>query len=430
MTHRRYLTSLVVASLALGACSSSPSDPDPGASATSGADAQASTPAPATTTPPVGTVEPPSQIRGLGTLGLSKATMSVRVEPGLTNYDEHGLTYVEPRTDPAADLVVHHVHWDGTPGWDATVPVPSGEGTYTPRMSYDDAAGVVAYWFTTDTWDASDTGAGHRPHTLSSPVHWFDVATGQGEAVTVPTTEEQTASSHTTLVGARVLNAQGGFTAASTLDLTHTLSTARGPELFRGNDVTTVQTDFSWHGNYMTVTSTADDEAQRTLRMNTSAVLDADQDSRFWAVPERVLALVPGEGRLASVTETGAQDLDLGGCPVSFTQGATGGSGNGYAFVGQLLVRPDGTTQCLASQAAGPQEQVSGVLADGSVVLTNPADGGGATSRIMGPDGTTRADTTSVSGFGAYGAHLVFTTTDDAGATTVTAFSEKDLHLG
>ena len=144
MTHRRYLTSLVVASLALGACSSSPSDPDPGASATSGADAQASTPAPATTTPPVGTVEPPAQIRGLGTLG-----MSVRVEPGLTNYDEHGLTYVEPRTDPAADLVVHHVHWDGTPGWDATVPVPTGEGTYTPRMSYDDAAGVVAYWFTT-----------------------------------------------------------------------------------------------------------------------------------------------------------------------------------------------------------------------------------------------------------------------------------------
>lgn len=59
MTHRRYLTSLVVASLALGACSSSPSDPDPGASATSGADAQTSTPAPATTTPPVGTVSHP-----------------------------------------------------------------------------------------------------------------------------------------------------------------------------------------------------------------------------------------------------------------------------------------------------------------------------------------------------------------------------------
>ena len=73
---------------------------------------------------PVGTVDPPSDIKGIDKLGLSKATMSIKTEPRLSNYDDKGLTYVAPITDPAADLSVHHVTWDGKETWKASVPVP------------------------------------------------------------------------------------------------------------------------------------------------------------------------------------------------------------------------------------------------------------------------------------------------------------------
>ena len=119
-----------------------------GCSGTSGtSQTGASSSATASPAGPVGTVDPPSDIEGLDKLGLSKATMSIKTAPGLSNYDEKGLTYVDPITDPAADLSVHHVTWDGKETWKASVPVPSGAdpASLSPVMSFDDALGVVSY---------------------------------------------------------------------------------------------------------------------------------------------------------------------------------------------------------------------------------------------------------------------------------------------
>lgn len=119
-----------------------------GCSGTSGT-SQAGSSASASASPagPVGTVDPPSDIKGLDKLGLSKATMSIKTAPRLSNYDDKGLTYVDPITDPAADLSVHHVDWNGKETWKASVPVPSGTdpASLSPMMSYDDALGVVSY---------------------------------------------------------------------------------------------------------------------------------------------------------------------------------------------------------------------------------------------------------------------------------------------
>lgn len=71
-------------------------------------------------------------------------------------------------------LTVRHRGWDGDGEWDATVAPPTSHeaAEWTPRMSYDDGLGVVAYWFTLSPSDDDS----EEP--LDSPVTWFETATG------------------------------------------------------------------------------------------------------------------------------------------------------------------------------------------------------------------------------------------------------------
>ncbi len=52
----------------------------------------------------------------------------------------------------AKALDVHHLLWDGTEGWKATVTPPQDvdASTLTPHISWDDGLGAVAFWYTTD----------------------------------------------------------------------------------------------------------------------------------------------------------------------------------------------------------------------------------------------------------------------------------------
>ena len=136
----------------------------------------------------------------------------------------------DPITDPAADLSVHHVTWDGKETWKASVPVPSGAdpASLSPMMSYDDALGVVSYWFTTDQVDREDSTL--RLHPVSGKLHWFDTSTGkQGSD---PFAEDgNTYSAHTQLVGGLQIGPGGGMSAVKIVDSSHTLVSHSPQEL-------------------------------------------------------------------------------------------------------------------------------------------------------------------------------------------------------
>lgn len=396
-----------------------------GCSGTSGT-SQAGSSASASASPagPVGTVDPPSDIKGLDKLGLSKATMSIKTAPRLSNYDDKGLTYVDPITDPAADLSVHHVDWNGKETWKASVPVPSGTdpASLSPMMSYDDALGVVSYWFTTDQIDPEDSAL--RLHPVSGKLHWFDTSTGkQGSD---PFAEDGTTySSHKQLVGGLQIGDSGGMSAVKIVDSSHALVSHSAQEL--GLTGGSRAEFFSWKGQVRIRGAQPTDPAD-LLQLNTSKPIpDLSADARIWTTPTRILVLDQSDSRLQSVTDSGAQVLDLKGCTIPPKSNLAVGSGDTYDYIGQLRIAQDGTTECLSKTIGNPSDTISTTLSDGSIIVRSTSDEGKTFSfRYISANGSTKIDLPEKSVPGAHGNHLVYSTSAD-GVATVTAFSEKDL---
>ena len=396
-----------------------------GCSGTSGT-SQAGSSASASASPagPVGTVDPPSDIKGLDKLGLSKATMSIKTAPRLSNYDDKGLTYVDPITDPAADLSVHHVDWNGKETWKASVPVPSGTdpASLSPMMSYDDALGVVSYWFTTDQIDPEDSAL--RLHPVSGKLHWFDTSTGkQGSD---PFAEDGTTySSHKQLVGGLQIGDSGGMSAVKIVDSSHALVSHSAQEL--GLSGGSRGEFYSWKGQVRIRGAQPTDPAD-LLQLNTSKPIpDLSADARIWTTPTRILVLDQSDGRLQSVTDSGAQVLDLKGCTIPPKSNLAVGSGDTYDYIGQLRIAQDGTTECLSKTIGNPSDTISTTLSDGSIIVRSTSDEGKTFSfRYISANGSAKIDLPEKSVPGAHGHHLVYSTSAD-GVATVTAFSEKDL---
>ena len=396
-----------------------------GCSGTSGtSQTGASSSATASPAGPVGTVDPPSDIEGLDKLGLSKATLSIKTAPRLSNYDDKGLTYVDPITDPAADLSVHHVTWDGKETWKASVPVPGGAdpASLTPMMSYDDALGVVSYWFTTDKIDPEDTTL--RLHPVSGKLHWFDTSTGQQGSD--PFAEEGNSySAHKQLVGGLQMGNNGGMSAVKIVDSSHTLVSHTPQEL--GLTDGSRGEFYSWKGQ-VRIRGTQPADPADLLQLNTSKPIpDLSADARIWSTPTRILVLDQSDSRLQSVTDSGAQALDLKGCTIPPKSNLTVGSGDTYDHIGQLRIAQDGTTECLSKTIGNPSDTISTTLSDGSIIVRSTADEGKTFSfRYISADGSTKVDLPEKPVPGAHGNHLVYSTSAD-GISTVTAFSEKDL---
>lgn len=372
----------------------------------------------------IGTVDPPSDIKGLDKLGLSKATLSIKTAPRLSNYDDKGLTYVDPITDPAADLSVHHVTWDGKETWKASVPVPGGAdpASLTPMMSYDDALGVVSYWFTTDKIDPEDTTL--RLHPVSGKLHWFDTSTGQQGSD--PFAEEGNSySAHKQLVGGLQMGNNGGMSAVKIVDSSHTLVSHTPQEL--GLTDGSRGEFYSWKGQ-VRIRGTQPADPADLLQLNTSKPIpDLSADARIWSTPTRILVLDQSDSRLQSVTDSGAQALDLKGCTIPPKSNLTVGSGDTYDHIGQLRIAQDGTTECLSKTIGNPSDTISTTLSDGSIIVRSTADEGKTFSfRYISADGSTKVDLPEKPVPGAHGNHLVYSTSAD-GVATVTAFSEKDL---
>ena len=396
-----------------------------GCSGTSGtSQTGASSSATASPAGPVGTVDPPSDIEGLDKLGLSKATMSIKTAPGLSNYDEKGLTYVDPITDPAADLSVHHVTWDGKETWKASVPVPSGAdpASLSPVMSFDDALGVVSYWFTTDQVDPKDSTL--RLHPVVGKLHWFNTSTGQQGSD--PFAEDgNTYSSHSQLVGGLQLGNDGGMSAVKSVDSSQALVSHSAQEL--GLSGGSRGEFYSWKGQVRFRGTEPADPAD-LLKLNTSKPIpDLSADARIWTTPTRILVLDQSDSRLQSVTDSGAQVLDLKGCTIPPKSNLTVGSGDTYDHLGQLRIAQDGTTECLSKTIGKPADTISTTLSDGSIIVRSTADEGKTFSfRYISADGSTKVDLPKKPVPSAHDKHLVYSTSAD-GISTVTAFSEKDL---
>ena len=396
-----------------------------GCSGTSGT-SQAGSSASASASPagPVGTVDPPSDIKGLDKLGLSKATMSIKTAPRLSNYDDKGLTYVDPITDPAADLSVHHVDWNGKETWKASVPVPSGTdpASLSPMMSYDDALGVVSYWFTTDQVDPKDSTL--RLHPVVGKLHWFNTSTGQQGSD--PFAEDgNTYSSHSQLVGGLQLGNDGGMSAVKVVDSSQALVSHSAQEL--GLSGGSRGEFYSWKGQVRFRGTEPADPAD-LLKLNTSKPIpDLSADARIWTTPTRILVLDQSDSRLQSVTDSGAQVLDLKGCTIPPKSNLTVGSGDTYDHLGQLRIAQDGTTECLSKTIGNPADTISTTLSDGSIIVRSTADEGKTFSfRYISADGSTKVDLPKKPVPSAHDKHLVYSTSAD-GISTVTAFSEKDL---
>ena len=396
-----------------------------GCSGTSGeSQAGSSTSTSASPAGPIGAVDPPSDIKGLDKLGLSKATLSIKTAPRLSNYDDKGLTYVDPITDPAADLSVHHVTWDGKETWKASVPVPSSAdpASLTPMMSYDDALGVVSYWFTTDKIDPEDTTL--RLHPVSGKLHWFDTSTGQQGSD--PFAEEGNSySAHKQLVGGLQMGNNGGMSAVKIVDSSHTLVSHTPQEL--GLTDGSRGEFYSWKGQ-VRIRGTQPADPADLLQLNTSKPIpDLSADARIWSTSTRILVLDQSDSRLQSVTDSGAQALDLKGCTIPPKSNLTVGSGDTYDHIGQLRIAQDGTTECLSKTIGNPSDTISTTLSDGSIIVRSTADEGKTFSfRYISADGSTKVDLPEKPVPGAHGNHLVYSTSAD-GVATVTAFSEKDL---
>ncbi|WP_243859148.1 hypothetical protein [Actinomyces sp. ZJ308] len=417
MHHRTLVVTFAASAslcLALAGCSGTSGSSEAGSSAS------AST----ASTGPIGTVDPPSDIKDLDKLGLSKATMSIKTEPRLSNYDEKGLTYVDPITDPTADLSVHHVTWDGKEDWKASVPVPSGADptSLTPMMSYDDALGVVSYWFTTDQIDPEDSTL--RLHPVSGPLHWFVTSTGQ-QGSDPFASEGNTYTSHKMLVGGLQMAPDGGMSAVKVVDPSYTLVSHSPQELGLTNG--SRGEFYSWKGQ-VRIRGTQPENPADLLQLNTTKpVPDLSADARIWTTPTRILVLDQSDSRLQAVTENGAQALDLKGCSIPPKSNLKVGSGDSYDYIGQLRIAQDGTTECLSEQIGNASDTISATLSDGSIVSRSTSDEGKTFSyRYISADGSTKVSLSEKPVLDTYGDHLVYSTVAD-GVSTATAFNEKDL---
>ena len=164
------------------------------------------------------------------------------------------------------------------------------------------------------------------------------------------------------------------------------------------------------------------------LRLNTSKPIpDLSADARIWTTPTRILVLDQSDSRLQSVTDSGAQVLDLKGCTIPPKSNLTVGSGDTYDHLGQLRIAQDGTTECLSKTIGNPADTISTTLSDGGIIVRSTADEGKTFSfRYISADGSTKVDLPKKPVPSAHDKHLVYSTSAD-GISTVTAFSEKDL---
>lgn len=304
---------------------------------------------------------PPTPLTGAAEWGLTAPVATVTAVDGLTNWSENGITYVASVDPGTGALDVHHLRWDGTEAWQATVSPPTDAAAqdYTPRFSWDDALGVVAYWFTLSDPDA-------RPSTLDSPVHWFTTATGEGgEIPFTPTVDGGRPLLVSTLIGVvEVVDTPDG-----TLDGVAVT--------YLQGDLTPTSVPFeeasaSRNGTY------GIDQMGGVLLVSDETVLIAsgtvltESLTRPWAVATHGRELLLAEGATSTVSrisQGALEPLGAPACSLTRREKVWGYDGTGGTIIGNLIVPAQGEAYCLDEVLAGTHLVPTSVLPSGHVLL-------------------------------------------------------------
>lgn len=304
---------------------------------------------------------PPTPLTGAAEWGLTAPVATVTAVDGLTNWSENGITYVASVDPGTGALDVHHLRWDGTEAWQATVSPPTDAAAqdYSPHLSWDDALGVVAYWFTLSD---QDTG----PSTLDSPVHWFATATGEGgEILFTPTVDGGRPRPDKTLIGIIevVDDADGTVHGVSVTylqeDLTPTTVTAQGAAANRYGTYSIHQLG----GVLLFSDGTA---------LIASGTVLTESLTRPWDVVTHGSEILLVEGATSTVSRISQGALEPLGAPAcSLTRrekvwryNMTGGT-----IIGNLIVPAQGEAYCLDKVLAGTNLVPTSVLPSGHVLL-------------------------------------------------------------
>ncbi len=358
---------------------------------------------------PVGTVAPPESVKGEEHWGLEKATMSVKTVAGLSNYHSLGLTYVSPGRSATDPLDVHHVGWDGKEAFNKKVAFPKGASSKArPVLSYDDALGAAGYWFTESPtsdplWD------------LKGPLTWFDLASGNSG--TIEPTGAANFRGSARLLGAAV--GEGGryksFRTVGSDWKQHT----HGLPRIDGFGVS------SWNGHVLLL---GGQSGTATLYLDSAKLLSGLKDPSIFVTEQGAVLFEPSTSKAWHIGKGSEKASPVGWGDCSAPKDLDVNQSNGYLYVGQLLIAPDGAVTCMKDVLG--DRTISGVLSDGRVVAEAARGKDGLADYVVVSKDkkkvTPVGKTSPMSFTGGY----VLVTTGASGIDEVTVFSEKDIKLG
>lgn len=376
-----------------------------------------------------GTVTPVANSLWATEAGLTRAAMSIEAEENAVVLDEAGLTYVEPRRSPGADLVVRRVLWDGTQAWTATVPVEVDTTGLTLELSQDPGLGVVALWFSAADPDTGGPAIILRStRIMASDLTWFDLATGEqgtqdlrAEALTLRATASRSDGG---LIGAMHTDSQDSSAGLTYLSADRTMVTSPWSALTdsEGGLPEVAQ----WTGSPLFVVETADSTA--SLHLGGVEVLTGlSTYPRITAGATRV-AVADGD-RLWLVDQQGvATELDTGGCDLGTERINMSSISSTHAYVG--LARVDllsGAVECLEALAPASGTDIMGALSDGSLLLYSTAEEGQEGAWLVPADRSAPRPLGSLDPVEVLSDRIVDTVLTEDGTTVVNAFDYRDL---
>lgn len=316
-----------------------------------------------------GSIAPVEAVPGLQEIGLEKATVSVATLPGAWAETKHGVTTVT--NGEGADVVVTQYGWDGAQRWQHTVGKPRSDDDLHPRVSVDEALGVVSVWFTTDR--------GTQTAIVSGDIHWFDLQDGKGDTIRPGRADDRAkVESWSHLVGYTSYPDSFGPSTSFTF-----LGPDREPQTVQWGDLLERE-EQSWltavEGGVPSYSVTSTDGSVRIQHGDTVVLEGGASNMRWLLLPGGIYAATGISGsELVVVDEEGTVLLDYAGeCP---TSGDLAGH-DGVLWAGNLMFDSrTGQSHCLdglqGSSASMLGLTSSGIAlgksSDGMVVFSEPS---------------------------------------------------------
>ncbi|SPT53896.1 Uncharacterised protein [Actinomyces bovis] len=315
--------------------------------------------------------------------GLRKPLAEVTGISRLTNWSDNGLTYVASVDPTTKALDVHHLRWDGTEAWKATVTPPQDADatTLTPRISWDDGLGAVAFWYSTDA-------ATEKAALVSSPISWFDTKTGSGGEIVLSSTKTGTIfrNAETVIGGVEVdpADSDGNLVSATYLGTGMSTAHASREELTAGHSG-----ELEIFQKNGVLLSTLNSDSATILLTAGSELGELSMPFRILSQPGQAPLVVSAAPQTVSRLEgTSLKSIEAPECTLAREDGIHAQSSAQAALVGNLVVPSQGTAFCLDDVVQQTDMVPSEYLPDGKILLVSK-DPVGAPATAVATPGTT-----------------------------------------